>query len=127
MMEHRWHSRVSIALPVGLHFGDGAYAWGTAVDIGGGGMYIRTAMRPQRNGCVDIRMTVPCSFGECSIRLPSMIVHRNQDGVGLMFRDLDEQAEEAVRQLLRGEARRRPPTPLQQPMTERHKATAPRR
>lgn len=121
-MEHRWHLRIPIAFPVGLHFGDGACAQGTAVDIGSGGMYVRTAMRPRRNGCVDVRMTVPCSFGDCSIRLPSIIVHGGGDGVGLMFRELDEQAEEAVRQLIRGEARRRPPT-LQQPAHDFRRST----
>jgi len=99
-MEHRWHLRVPIAIPVGLHFNDGACGSGLALNLSEGGLFIRTSMRPWRNGCVDVRMSVHCDDGDCSIRLPALVVHRTSNGIGVMFRELDEQAAAIVMQLL---------------------------
>jgi hypothetical protein len=92
----------SIGIPVGLHFGDGACASGVATSITGNGMFVATAMEPTRSGCVDVRL-IPrcgCGGGAHSIRLPSLIMYRNGDGIGLLFRHLDPRAEEMVRCLI---------------------------
>ncbi|WP_281291055.1 PilZ domain-containing protein [Thiohalocapsa marina] len=99
-MEHRWHRRVPIEIPVSLHFTDGAFGPGIAWNICQGGLFVHTSMRAPCNGCLDVRLTVTSAHGPCSVRLPALVVHRNKDGIGLMFRGLDEQAENAVSQLL---------------------------
>jgi hypothetical protein len=89
----------AIGIPVGLHFGDGACASGVATSISGHGMFVATAMEPTRAGCVDVRL-IPrcgCGGGAHSIRLPSLIMYRNESGIGLLFRHLDPRARDTVR------------------------------
>jgi hypothetical protein len=99
----------AIAIPVGLHFPDGACACGTATSIGPHGMFVETHQRPKREGCVDVRLMARCTEGERGIRLPSLILYRTAEGVGLLFRRLDAQAQDALRRLLRASSPIRPP------------------
>jgi len=93
-------------IPVRLHFNDGACASGTAKTIGARGMFVETGTQPAREGCVDVRLHTRygAESGQCSIRLPSMIMYRNRTGIGLLFRRLDVQARRAIEQLLGDDA-----------------------
>ncbi|MCF7983670.1 MAG: PilZ domain-containing protein [Thiohalocapsa sp.] len=108
-MEHRWHPRFPLSIPVTLHFNDGACARGEAVNISQGGIFIATLTCPARAGCVDVRLTVPLSSDRVSVRLPAMIVHRDERGLGLMFRSLDAQAQKTLRHLTCAELDPDPP------------------
>jgi hypothetical protein len=87
---------------VRLHFADGAFACGTATAIGARGMLIEAVRESTRAGCVDVRLVAPCgqTGGECSIRLPSIIMCRSGNRIRLLFRRLDGQARKAVQGLV---------------------------
>lgn len=99
-MEHRLHTRVEIAIPARLHFRDGAFISGLAVNLSQGGIFIKTPMWAWRDGCVDVRMHVQGFRGDSILRIPSFIVHRDHGGMGLMFREIDAEAEELVEGLV---------------------------
>ena len=110
MMEHRLDRRLPLKIPVRLRFQDGTVGFGVAMNISHGGIYVKTAA-PWRNGCVDVRMTVSTPSGERTALLPGLIVHGGAEGIGLMFRQLDQRSEAVVSWLVRGEElpeRRRP-------------------
>ncbi len=104
MIEHRWHPRVPITIPVALHYKNGAYGRGFALDISAGGLFVKTAIKSWYGGCVDVRMTLTRSPQSYPLRLPSLVVRRSNSGIGLMFLDLDEQADRIVAELLRTNA-----------------------
>ena len=108
-MEHRLHTRVEIAIPARLHFRDGAFISGLALNLSYGGIFIKTPMWAWRDGCVDVRMHVQGCKGDSILRIPSFIVHREHGGMGLMFREIDVEAEELVEGVIQAEitARRR--------------------
>lgn len=115
-MEHRLSQRIAVTIPVSLHYRNGAYDRGLVLNLSAGGLFVQPLTRSSHRGCVDLHMTAPCSSGDCTIRLPSLIVHQTKTGIGLMFLDLDELAEAAVLELLRHEPGvplnvDRPPTP----------------
>jgi hypothetical protein len=89
-----------IEVPVRLHFKDGAFLPGTALNISRVGIFIKALLPPWRSGCVDVRFSVAKPEGHGSIRLPALIVHRSGSAVGLMFRALDAEAAGAVERLL---------------------------
>jgi len=99
-MEHRLHRRVEIAIPARLHFRDGAFIAGLAANISQGGLFIKTSMWCFREGCVDVRLRLSEPDGERQLRIPAFIIHRTQGGMGLMFRELDAEAEAWVSRLL---------------------------
>lgn len=108
-MEHRWHRRFPLSIPVTLHFSDGACARGEAVNISRGGIFVATLTCPSRAGCVDVRLALPDCEDRVSIRLPAIVVHRGERGLGLMFRALDAQAEAAVSRLTSSETEQSAP------------------
>jgi PilZ domain len=101
MMDHRLDRRVPLKVPVRLRFQDGTVGFGTALNISRGGIYVKTAA-PWRSGCVDVRMTVSTPTGERTALMPGLIVHGNGDGIGLMFRQLDQRSESVVSWLVSG-------------------------
>jgi len=103
-IEHRLHWRKAIRLPARLHFRDGGYIDGLAVNISEGGMFVRTAITAWREGCAEVRMRVRVGGCDKTVRLRAFIVHRNNGGLGLMFRDLDAEAKHIVAGLLAAQA-----------------------
>jgi hypothetical protein len=119
-MEHRLGRRVELDLPVLLRFRDGSTGAGIAVNLGPGGVFVRTKADPGHNCCVEVRLSAddcpndwpddwqdawPDAWqDEGPILLPSLVVHRTEDGIGLMFRALDLRAEAVVARLLDREA-----------------------
>lgn len=103
MMEHRLDRRVPLNIPVRLRFQDGTAGFGVALNISRGGIYVKTSA-PWRAGCVDVRLTVSTSSGERTALMPGLIVHGGAEGIGLMFRQLDQRSEAVVSSLVSGEA-----------------------
>jgi hypothetical protein len=112
MIDHRLGQRVDIRIPVRLRLPDGIQCAGLALNVGWGGVYVRTSAPLPSNGCLDVHMTLRTAEREHRVRMPGLIVHRSEDGVGLMFRRLDGEATEALSWLLSAEEpdnRRRTP------------------
>jgi hypothetical protein len=101
MMEHRLDRRVPLNTPVRLRFQDGTVGFGVALNISRGGIFVKTAA-PWRSGCVDVRMTVSTPTGERTALMPGLIVHAGAEGIGLMFRQLDQRTEAVVSWLVGG-------------------------
>lgn len=104
MMEHRLARRVPLNIPVRLRFQDGTAGFGVARNISRGGIYVKTAA-PWRSGCVDVRMTVFTHSGERTALMPGLIVHGGAEGIGLMFRQIDQRSADVVSWLVSGEER----------------------
>lgn len=102
MMDHRLDRRVPLRIPVQLRFQDGTVGFGTALNISHGGIYIKTAA-PWRSGCVDVHMTVVMATEARTALFPGLIVHANGEGIGLMFRKLDQRSEAVLSWLVNGE------------------------
>lgn len=103
MREHRSGRRVEIAIPVRLHFADGTFGLGLAMNVGWGGMFIRTSQRLQRSGSLEVEVTVPTAVGEHTVVMPALVAHRETGGIGVVFRQLDERAMRVVAWLKRGD------------------------
>lgn len=101
MMEHRLDRRVALNVPVRLRFQDGTIGFGVALNISRGGIFVKTAA-PWRSGCVDVRMTVSTASGERTALLPGLIVHASGEGIGLMFRRIDQRSEGVLSWLVGG-------------------------
>jgi hypothetical protein len=100
MMEHRLGRRVPVRIPVGLRLSNRAQTTGTALDLGRGGMFVRTAAEAPANCCLDVLMRLPETEGEAVVRVPAMVIHRSKTGLGLMFRELDSRSAAVVAQLM---------------------------
>lgn len=122
MMEHRLDRRVSLSLPVRLRFQDGTVGFGVALNVSRGGIYVKTAA-PWRNGCVDVRLTVSMPSGERTALMPGLIVHGSAEGIGLMFRQLDQRADAIVTWLVSGDElpTRRPAVAAAPPLVAAHR------
>jgi len=113
MIDHRLGQRVDIRIPVRLRLPNGIQSAGLALDIGWGGMLVRTSAPLPSNGCLDVHMTLRTAEREHRVRLPGLIVHRSEEGVGLMFRRLNGEAAEVLSWLLSAEEAVMPqPAPL---------------
>lgn len=109
MIDHRLGQRVDIQIPVRLRLPDGTQCVGLAQNVGWGGMFIRTSAPLPGSGCLDVHMTLRTAEREHRVRLPGLIVHQSNVGVGLMFRALDDHATDVVSWLMSAEAPARPP------------------
>ncbi|MCU0836086.1 MAG: PilZ domain-containing protein [Chromatiaceae bacterium] len=103
MIDHRLGQRVDVRIPVRLRLPDGIQCAGLALNVGWGGIYVRTSAPLPSTGCLDVHMTLRTVEREHRVRMPGLIVHRSADGVGLMFRRLDGEATEALSWLLSAE------------------------
>ena len=101
-MDHRLGQRVNVALPVQLRFQDQPSQLGVTVNIGRGGMFVDSLTGGNENGhgCVDIQLFFETPNGGQSLRLSAFVVHRRENGLGLMFRDLDASTWQPIGNLL---------------------------
>jgi len=110
-MEHRLHQRTPVFIPVRLRFCDGTAIKGIAANLSRGGIFIETPNCAFRRGCGDICMPIPWRRGDCELHIPAFVVHGSEDGIGLMFRELDTDTDEMLRDLIHS----RMPLPGQMP------------
>lgn len=102
-LDHRLGRRKALTIAARLGFQDGSRGWGVTENIGSGGLFVRTAATPRRNGCVEVRLILPLVQGHCFVCLPGLVVHRGGNGgsgLGIMFRDLDPRAERVIADFL---------------------------
>ena len=117
-MDHRWGQRLQTKYNTLLYEQGVPVASGKTKNLGKGGIFIELSPGAcPKSKCVDVEIRVPSGLMKGKYRLPVMIVRRSDEGVGMMFRQLDKDDENLVSSLL-SEAERNPEE-LQQ-SAERH-------
>lgn len=96
-MDHRLGRRRRTRTLVEVRSGRGVRAAGLVCNISCDGMFVLCEPTPEINDSVDVYM----SMGLKSVRIPGFVVHRRTNGVGMIFRDLDEPARAVVEKCLR--------------------------
>lgn len=96
IIEHRQGRRRRVLALVDLLWRDGRRCGGLMHDIGPEGMYVLCTVAPADARCVEV---MPAAATPVSI--PGFVVHRRSNGIGLMFRDMDDTALAFVRRCLR--------------------------
>ena len=99
-MEHRCSARIpmngSVTLSRARHGTIGA----DLVNIGTGGVYLKTRKPLPANAIVVVDLR-PATGAQCSsFRLRAMVVHGDSQGVGLMFEEFEVHAAKVLRALL---------------------------
>lgn len=94
-MEHRFSPRLLYPLNVTIYTRGTLVARGVCRDVSRDGMFVRLdADGLSRNALVEVEIVPPDNAGR--LRLPAMVAHCENDGVGLIF---DEAAEPQVLQI----------------------------
>lgn len=85
-MEHRLSERRPITLDVLIFHQGLPIGRGRTRNIGREGMFIETKKKDFPEGTVlDMELDIDTDKGEQRIRLPALVIHRNREGMGLMF------------------------------------------
>jgi len=85
-VEHRCARRYALALPVRLYSSALGELRGLARDLGSGGVFVAiegTAFAPW--SVLEVELPLPARRGSRKVRRAAIVVHRQPDGVGLMF------------------------------------------
>lgn len=92
-MEHRLSARERLAFPIMLYQFSLPTLCGTSADVGPGGLFVRTGPVFWRvNECFDVELR---GVHGRTFKVPAVVVHWRENGVGLMFSDMtDRQASE---------------------------------
>lgn len=99
-LDHRQALRVPVCIPVRIRYKGEPGTPGVALNISRGGVFIATVVRPRRNVCGTVRMRLPAPNGGRVVEIPGLVVHRSANGIGMMFRELDQRTEELVCRLV---------------------------
>jgi hypothetical protein len=96
-VNHRHGSRRLVQTLVQIRHHSGLLAKGLVCNISRDGMFILCDAVPEINTGVEIDMPK----GATSVRIPGFVMHRNVNGFGMMFRDLDSSTRVLVDDYLR--------------------------
>lgn len=99
-MEHRLEERVRTAVPALVAVNKGAWATSTIREVSAGGLFVQTNTRLCRNAFVFVSICVNRGDTIGRHSFPAMVIHRQDDGVGLMFALPRERMTAAVRDLV---------------------------
>jgi len=100
-MEHRRSTRHEFELTVGVYYRGSWIGTCQTRDISTGGMFLRTKQESlKKNALIEVTFDRPGSAGVKRYRLPSLVVHGADGGVGIMFRSPNTEAHAALQQLL---------------------------
>ena len=82
IIEHRLSTRIHAPLPVVMYANGHVFAYGVSRDLNSHGLFVQVdPSRIGRNAIVEVEIPV------LRMRMPAMVVHRNEEGVGLTFSD----------------------------------------
>lgn len=98
-MDHRCGDRVAIAVPALVGIYSGGWVPSTIRNVSAGGLFIETSARVFRNAFLVISTHLNCLDAMRRYRFPALVVHRCDEGVGLMFAESPDLMAEAVRDL----------------------------
>lgn len=96
-MDHRLGMRRRTQTVVEVCGRNGVRTEGLVYNISQDGMFVVCEPPPDVNDSVDVYMPK----GPKSVRIPGFVVHRNVNGVGMIFRHLDDSARALVHRCLR--------------------------
>jgi len=100
-MEHRCSVRKGLEFQLLLYKHGLPIQSGVCRDLGLGGLFIETGERAwYRHECVEVEMLA--RDGRPSVRLPTVVVHYNQAGAGLMFTTVTDEQRRRLRYWLFG-------------------------
>ena len=93
-------SRTAVDVPVTLFFGRGSHLYGRLIDISFGGAFVETDTTVL---AVDTPLTVilkgRTGTQEPLYKMSAVVVHKNPDGAGVMFDELDEETVRSLRRV----------------------------
>lgn len=100
-MEHRCSKRWSIVLPVSIRRQEHPVAIGKTRNIGLEGMFIETgAAHFDQNTCLEIELGIKLDYQSRWLRMPAVVTHSSERGIGIMFRSLSPETERSLRNLI---------------------------
>ncbi len=99
-MEHRWSARKTVDAQAVIYQRGARIVRGSIGDIGLEGLFVRTGpVRLRTNTLVEVEFSIPTG-GMTTFRIPALITHRSEEGIGLMFHTFDQQAFRAIQALV---------------------------
>lgn len=97
-MEHRCSIRKPLGIRVLIYKHGLPVQSGLSRNLSLGGVFVETGTYCwRRNECLEVEFA---AAGGCGFRLPALVVHQRQGGVGLMFDALDADQRHRLRRLL---------------------------
>lgn len=99
-MEHRWSMRRALGGEARI-YREGEQALESQIgDISLEGMFIRTGdVRLQKNTLVEVEFALPQEPAR-RYRLPALVTHKRDEGIGVMFHTFDPRAFRAIQTFL---------------------------
>jgi len=105
-LEHRWNKRYPVTTDVTIHHHAHPLVHGKTHDIGPTGLFIEgVPVVYRRNTMLDIEFLAQDSHHQRPPqrhRLPAIVIHSSDEGMGLMFRETTAEALEAWQLFCRG-------------------------
>ncbi len=99
-IDHRQSRRVPVQFPVLLHVSRGLHSYGTACNLSREGIYVETGVRLELDCCLDLIVSDSAAMAAGPVVLPALVIHRTNQGLGLIFRALDDRASGFVQRLI---------------------------
>lgn len=98
-MEHRWYKRLPIAINVLLYHNSIPVVRCKTRDIGASGLFVETGpVTYATNTMLEVEFVVESHQGHQRYRLPSMVVQRANNGMGLVFSKAEPNVFQALQQ-----------------------------
>lgn len=94
IIDHRHGRRRNLLALAEIRCRDEKTAAGVITNLGWNGMFVMTEATLPVNSCVDVRLVLPDV--EPVISFPGLVVHNNPNGFGMIFRVLDDEAQNQV-------------------------------
>ena len=101
-MEHRWSARKSMTTSVVVDCARLGTVSADIRDVSLGGMFVKTAINSPVNSIVILAFSLPTQHHHDHYRLQAIVVRRADEGLALMFQDLQTETIRSLRQSLYG-------------------------
>ncbi len=99
-IDHRQARRLPVQFPVLLHVSRGLHSYGIARNLSCDGIFVETGVRLDLDCCLDLIVSDSAAAAAGPIVLPALVIHRTNQGLGLIFRALGDSASAAVQRLM---------------------------
>ena len=100
MVEHRWGQRINTAVDVLLFRGHRYVAWGKVFNVGCYGVFVATDSIFPINTYLEVRFTLANDSCSSDYRIPGVVVHTANHGIGLMVDTTDPAARPGLKAIL---------------------------
>lgn len=89
-MNKRWNDRRPVSLGLVVNYPALGLLRGKATNISPDGMFIETVATSLCNYSeIEVTMNLP-EFSDCPVQIQATIIHNNENGIGIMFKDNTE-------------------------------------